>query len=134
MYDFLSISFADTIKEWQNANMHQFPLPLNGLTNSPLTVPHLWEWAKANISAIELKVGTSLGMLGVVVGATIRGFTGQQQLDDVEAFFKTRDTKAFDKWLAQTMEGVAAKSQWVSRDRKDIETWLAEKGYLVSKV
>jgi aminopeptidase 2 len=95
-----------------------------------VTVPHFWEWTKRNISAIETKAGSSLGMIGGVISTTMRGFTSQEKLDDVDSFFAMRDTRNYDRALAQVKEAMLSKIEWVGRDRKDVKTWLGEKGYL----
>ena len=49
---------------------------------------------------------------------------------EVEAFFKTKDTKKFNMGLSQGLEGVRARAAWLERDREDVKQWLQSHGYL----
>ena len=38
--------------------------------------------------------------------------------------------QGFDRALEQSSDAIRAKASWLKRDRGDVESWLAENGYL----
>ena len=56
--------------------------------------------------------------------------TSEKDAQQVEAFFKDKDTSAFDQGLSQGLDAVRAKAKWLERDTKDVEQWLRENKYL----
>jgi aminopeptidase 2 len=83
-----------------------------------------------NWDALEKKLPPAMSMLGSVVSICSSGFTKQEQAERVIAFFGERSTKGFDQSLAQSLDAVKARSQWIGRDAKDVEGWLRDNGYL----
>ena len=69
-------------------------------------------------------------MLGSVVQLCTSSMCRIDQMEKVQAFFKERSTKGFDQGLAQSLDSIRAKASWIERDRKDIEAWLRDNGYL----
>jgi aminopeptidase 2 len=69
-------------------------------------------------------------MLGSVVSMCTSNFTNEQQAKEVAEFFKDKDTKGFDRALAQSLDSIAAKASWISRDKTDVEEWLKKNKYL----
>lgn len=63
-------------------------------------------------------------MLGTMVTVCTASFTSQEGLEKVQNFFKQHSTKGFDQGLAQSCDSIRAKSNWVARDRKDVEEWV----------
>lgn len=51
-------------------------------------------------------------------------------MSEIEAFFKEKSTKGFDKALAQSLDSISAKAKWVERDGAGVRGWLREHGYL----
>jgi aminopeptidase 2 len=84
----------------------------------------------ANWSALEKKLPPGLTMLGSVVSICTSAFTKQEHIDQISKFFGERSTKGFDQSLAQSLDAIKAKSQWIERDAKDVEGWLKDNGYL----
>ena len=39
-------------------------------------------------------------------------------------------SQGFDRSLEQSSDAVRAKAGWLKRDRGDVESWLADNGYL----
>ncbi|KAI7030247.1 hypothetical protein KC352_g47597, partial [Hortaea werneckii] len=89
-----------------------------------------WSWMKENWETLIKKLPPSLSMMGSVVTMGTSSFTKEHQLKDVEAFFKEKGTKGFERNLAQSKDAISAKIGWLERDAKDVETWLKENKYL----
>lgn len=53
-----------------------------------------------------------------------------EQYHEVEDFFKDKDTKGYDKSLAQSLEVIKGNANWVARDGNDVKQWLKSHGYL----
>lgn len=105
-------------------------LPLAGLRAHQQGIDALWAWIKVNWDVLVKRLPPSLSMLGSVVSMGTSGFTQPAQLADVEAFFKIKGSKGFDRNLAQSFDAVRAKISWIERDGKDLEKWLKENRYL----
>nr|OQO21284.1 hypothetical protein B0A51_10340 [Rachicladosporium sp. CCFEE 5018] len=105
-------------------------LPLAGLRAHKEGIEAFWAWMKENWETLRKKMPPSFTLLGSTVSMATSGFTKQEQLEDVEAFFKERSTKGFDRNLAQSIDAVRAKIGWLERDGKDVEDWLKAEKYL----
>ena len=105
-------------------------LPLAALRTHKQGTEAFWAWLKENWELLQKKMPPSFTMLGSVVSMASSGFTKEEQLKDVEGFFKNRSTKGFDRNLAQSTDAIRAKMGWISRDGKDVEGWLKENKYL----
>ena len=69
-------------------------------------------------------------MLGSVVSMCTSNFASEEQAREVAEFFKDKDTKGFDRALAQSLDTIAAKASWVARDKDEVENWLKVNEYL----
>ena len=74
--------------EVQNRNTQRYAL--NALRKHTGGVRQLWSWLKQNYD--DLFGGTLGIMTGMVIGSCVGGFATLEQLKEVEAFFKGRDT------------------------------------------
>lgn len=68
-------------------------MPLGGLRGHTAGIEARWAWMKNNWDALSKRLPPALGMLGTVVQLTVSGFTTEEQLKDVQAFFQSKDTK-----------------------------------------
>jgi aminopeptidase 2 len=69
-------------------------------------------------------------MLSFVVQSVTNSFASLDAVEDIENFFKDKNTKGFDQGLAQSLDAIRAKASWVERDAGEVRAWLAEKGFL----
>lgn len=53
-----------------------------------------------------------------------------KQYKNVEQCFADKSTKAFNQGLAQYLETINSKANWVSRDKESVKEWLKVCGYL----
>jgi aminopeptidase 2 len=105
-------------------------LPLGGLRTHKEGITALWQWMTENWEALEKKLPPGLTMLGSVVTMCTSSFTSPQQMKEIEEFFAKKSTKGFNQSLAQSMDAIKAKGQWIERDSEDVKTWLKDNGYL----
>ncbi|EEH18147.2 hypothetical protein PABG_00710 [Paracoccidioides brasiliensis Pb03] len=105
-------------------------MPISGLQVHASGITARWEWLKQNWEAINKRLPAAFGMLRSVIQICTGSFSTEAQLHDVEAFFKDKDQKGYDRSLEQSLEGVRAKITWLQRDRADVEKWLKDNGYI----
>ncbi|KAI4206462.1 MAG: hypothetical protein LQ346_001088 [Caloplaca aetnensis] len=120
----LSLPLSDQVKG------QDVYLPIGGLRNEARGIEALWKWMTSNWEAIEKKCPPGLTMLSNVVQICTSGFTTDEQLKEVQAWFEGRSTKGFDRALEQSFDAVRAKSKWLARDVGDVEGWLKKEGFL----
>ncbi|GME73112.1 unnamed protein product [Ambrosiozyma monospora] len=105
-------------------------IPMQGMRAHKVGVETLYNWMKDNWDTIYKLLPPGLSMLGSVVQICTSGFTTMEKYHEIEAFFKTKNTKGFDQGLAQSLERIQSSANWVSRDSKEVEAWLKEHKYL----
>lgn len=104
-------------------------LPTSGLRTHPEGINALFKWMNENWDELYKRLPPALSMLGSMVQIMTSSFTKQEQLAEVEKFFKDKNTSGYDQSLAQSLDGVRSKIQWLERDRSDVATWLAQNGW-----
>ncbi|OMP84133.1 Aminopeptidase 2, mitochondrial [Diplodia seriata] len=105
-------------------------LPLGGLRTHKDGIEALWKWMTEHWDELEKKLPPGLTMLGTVVSICTSSFTRKEHIQRIEDFFGKRSTKGFDQSLAQSLDAIRAKSNWITRDSSDVEAFLKEHGYL----
>jgi len=120
----LDLALSSDVKE------QDIYLPISGLRSHKEGIDALWAWAQKNWDLIERKLPPGLSMLGSMVQIVTSGFTSQAAIEDIQKFFSHRSTKGFDQGLAQSLDGIKAKTAWLDRDREDVAQWLKSNGYL----
>ncbi|KWU42560.1 putative AAP1-alanine/arginine aminopeptidase [Rhodotorula sp. JG-1b] len=89
----------------------------------------IWECFQQNYDAIMLRFKGNFS-IGNIVKYSFMSLTSEKDAQQVEAFFKDKDTSAFDQGLSQGLDAVRAKAKWLERDTKDVEQWLRDNKYL----
>lgn len=120
-----SIDLAMTSEEVRSQDIY---MPLGGLRSHKEGIEALFEAMKVHWDELVKRLPPGLSMLGSVVQLCTNGYTHPKQREQVEAFFKERSTKGFDQGLAQSLDAIRAKGQWLERDGKDVEGWLKQEG------
>lgn len=105
-------------------------IPMQGMRAHKVGIELLFGWMKTEWEQLYKLLPPGLSMLGSVVQICTSGFTTMDKYHEVEAFFKDKNTKGFDQGLAQSLETIKSKSNWVSRDAEDVKKWLKSNGYL----
>lgn len=119
----LALSLSDEVKE------QDIYLPLAGLRTHPGGIQALYDWMTSNWDTLVKKLPPALSMLGTVVSLSTNAFSKKEDEEKVKAFFAERDTKGFERALAQSLDAIRAKEMWLARDRSDVESWVKENGY-----
>jgi len=119
----LGYLFDGTVKS------QDFYIPMAGMRAHKTGVEHLWKWTQSNWDEIARRLPPGLSMLSAVVTISTSGFTSAEKIQEIEDFFATKDTKGFDQGLAQSLDTIKSKAQWVKRDNEDVNKWLTEQGF-----
>lgn len=110
--------------------MQDVYMPIGGLGTTSEGIERRYEWMENNWDELVEKLPPSMTMLSSVVSICAAGFTRSDQLAKVEAFFKNKDKKGFDRSLQQSLDSIRAKANWLERDSENVLSWLKENGYL----
>lgn len=105
-------------------------LPLGGLRTHKDGIMALWEWMKQNWDELVARLPPGLSMLGSVVAICTSSFTNEEHMKDIRAFYDGKSTKGFDQALAQSLDAIKAKENWLERDTEDVKDWLKQNKYL----
>ncbi|POS80893.1 aminopeptidase 2 [Diaporthe helianthi] len=119
----LDLLFSGEIKD------QDIYLPTSGLRTHQEGINALFKWMTENWDELYKRLPPALSMLGSMVQIMTSSFTKTEQLAEVERFFKDKNTNGYDQSLAQSLDGVRSKIQWLDRDRSDVATWLAHNGW-----
>lgn len=99
--------------------------PIMALASHKEGILASFEYLKENYASIDKRVPNAVGSLkSAVIGIMTQGFTSLEKVEEISAFFKDKDTKAFNKKLEQVQDGIRSKSNWVNRDREDVAKFL----------
>ncbi|CCK70993.1 metallo-aminopeptidase KNAG_0F03310 [Huiozyma naganishii CBS 8797] len=104
-------------------------IPMQGMRGSKEGVEALWKWTQKNWDELVKRLPPGLSMLGSVVIISTSGFTSLEAKKQIEEFFKDKSTKGFDQSLAQSLDTITSKAQWVGRDSDVVLNYLKEHGY-----
>ncbi|KAF7555976.1 hypothetical protein G7046_g6422 [Stylonectria norvegica] len=105
-------------------------MPISSLRAHKEGVVALWTWVKENWETLTKRLPPGMSMIGSVVAMATNSLTKEEQVADVKKFFGERSTKGFDLELAQSLDAIKAKQNWLARDREDVEQWLKDNKYL----
>ncbi|KAL6409753.1 aminopeptidase [Ilyonectria robusta] len=105
-------------------------MPISGLRAHKAGIIALWSWVQENWDVITKRLPPGMTLLGDIVAMSTSSFTKEEQVADVRRFFSEKGTKGFDLELAQSLDTIKAKQNWLSRDKEDVQQWLIENKYL----
>ncbi|KAG5924715.1 hypothetical protein E4U42_004567 [Claviceps africana] len=108
------------------ADMHVLGM---GLAGSPLGRRVQWAFMKSHWDACVAKLGNPI-VLDRFVRVSLGGFTDMASLDDVELFFRDKDTKSFDRTLETVKDKIRGRAAYRARDGAVLREWLGANGYL----
>jgi aminopeptidase 2 len=99
-------------------------LPAIGLRAHVEGTEALFTWMKDNWDTLSKKLPPTMSMLGTMVSICTSNFTSEEALSSIEAFFKDKDNKGYDQALAQSLDVIRSKANWLARDRQDVKEWV----------
>lgn len=88
-----------------------------------------WEFMKSNWDAAVAKLGNPI-VVDRFVGLSLKTFTDVAVLDEIEAFFKDKDTHSFDRTLETAKDRIRGRAAYKTRDAAALKQWLSTNGYL----
>jgi aminopeptidase N len=88
-----------------------------------------WEFMQKNWDAIVAKLGNPI-VVDRFINVSLRSFTDESAIDEIDAFFKDRDTKSFDRTLGTVKDRIRGRAAYKSRDTASLKEWLNANGYL----
>lgn len=88
-----------------------------------------WEYLKENWSAIYDKFSTNMVVLDRLVRLMISNFSSKKAAEDIQEFYKDKNTHGFDRSLGQAVDTILANAQWVERDAKEVQQWLLQQNF-----
>jgi aminopeptidase 2 len=98
--------------------------PLRSVANNRKGRVLAWKFVQDNWSTLEERYRSSMSLLSHCVGIADDWADEEFANEQVEAFFKGKDTAAIDRRLAQTLEQIRSHAKWVNRDRDGVRSWL----------
>ena len=105
-------------------------IPMVGLRSHQEGIEALWKWAQSNWEEIVTRLQPGSPVLGHVLTVATSGFTSTEAVDEITAFFADKDTRGYDQSLAQALDSIKTKAQWVERDHTVVSEYLKQHGYL----
>ncbi|KAI1863297.1 uncharacterized protein JN550_009617 [Neoarthrinium moseri] len=109
-----------------SADMHSLGAVLSG--NSAAR-PLLWKFFQDNYDLATKKMANPI-VLDRFIRVTLNKFTDAKYLDEIDAFFRGKDTSAFDRTLEQVKDVVRGRAAYRQRDAAAIKEWLAANQYI----
>ncbi|CAO3593307.1 unnamed protein product [Absidia cylindrospora] len=85
-----------------------------------------WQFFSQNYDLLQSKFSRSPSLFGAAVRSAVGGFSSLEQLDHIEAFFSTKDTKQYARPLQQALEGARVNSKWLLRSKDSVAQWVQE--------
>lgn len=89
-----------------------------------------WEFIKSNWDAIYSRYGSNMIIFERLMRLVLSNLTTEAAYNDINNFFKDKDLKGYDRAVAQALDVIKVRYQWVARDSDKVESWLKEKKYL----
>lgn len=108
------------------ADMHMLS---GALAANRVSRPLLWQFIKENWEQIEKKVGGNPIVLDRFVNVSLSKFTSYKDVDDIEEFFKDKDTGAYNRTLDAAKDKVRGRAAYRERDAAVLKEWLVTNKY-----
>lgn len=100
------------------------------LSGNPLGRWKAWAYLQANWEEIHKKYSGNMSFFSTLVKMFIRPFSSEKAYKEVETFFADKDTKGYDRIIAQCLDYIKVSTSWVQRDGPVIKGWLEDKKYM----
>lgn len=108
------------------ADMHMLS---GALAANRVSRPMLWQFIKDNWVQIEKKIGGNPIVLDRFVNVSLSKFTSYKDVDEIESFFKDKDTGAYNRTLDAAKDKVRGRAAYRERDAAVLKEWLVTNKY-----
>lgn len=91
--------------------------------------PLLWNHIKENWAQMEEKIGSNPIVLDRFVNVSLSRFTSYKDVEEIEAFFKDKDTSPYNRTLESAKDKVRGRAAYRERDAAALKEWLVANKY-----
>ena len=99
------------------------------LKSNPVGARPYWEWFKSNYDDVVSRFRGSF-YLASNISKPFSGFSSEEDLKDVKAFFADKDRTEYGQAYSQGVDAISSKIKWLERDTGDVEEWLCKNQYM----
>lgn len=89
----------------------------------------MWQWIKENWKTVENKLSGNSVVLDRYLKNSLRNFASHNVESDIALFFQGKNTKGYDRGLAEISDTVRGKANYKERDEKLVLEWLTAHRY-----
>lgn len=90
----------------------------------------VWKYTKENWAAIHERLGGNPVVLERFLRMGLQRFTSLETQKEIEAFYKDKDTRGFDRGLAVVGDTITGNAKYLERDLEVVREWLKAHGYV----
>ncbi|KAI1659358.1 peptidase family M1-domain-containing protein [Daldinia decipiens] len=99
------------------------------LATNSVARPIQWKYIQDNWEKLTTKMANPV-VLDRFVKLALSKFTDTKYIDEIDSFFRGKDTSAFDRTLEQVKDSIRGRAAYRERDAQVIKEWLSANGYL----
>ena len=120
---FLDFQFSDKVA-LQDVHTGSVSLAANSKVRNAL-----WQYIKENWEPVSKKLSASPVVIDRYFKTCLSTFASHEVEKDIAAFFKDKDTRAYDRGLVQVSDTVQANAKYKERDEALVLEWLKTHNY-----
>ncbi|KAH8677603.1 peptidase family M1 [Xylariales sp. PMI_506] len=98
------------------------------LSTNLVARPLLWRYIQDNWNSVQAKAPNPT-VLERFLRMTLNKFTDVKYVDEIDAFFKDKDTAGYDRTLEQAKDAIRGRAAYRQRDAAALKEWLTTHGY-----
>ena len=121
---FLDFQFSDKVA-LQDVHTGSVSLAANSKVRNVL-----WQYVKENWDTVSEKLSASPVVIDRYIKTSLSRFASHEIEKDIAAFFKDKDTRAYDRGLVQVSDTVQANAKYKERDEELVLEWLKAHDYV----
>lgn len=87
-----------------------------------------WTYLREHWDETVVKLGNSV-VVDRFVNSTLSKFSDTAIIDEIDAFFKDKDTAAFNRTLETVKDKIRGRAAYRQRDESALREWLSANGY-----
>lgn len=122
--DYLDFAFSDKVAV---QDLHS---PASSLAANPKTRHLFWAYIKENWDAVSTILSSNNVVFERFIRMGLTEFADHQTNDDISAFFKDKDTLAYERALVIVSDSIRTKASYKERDVALIVEWLQAHDYV----